>query len=288
MSGKITHEGIVKVVSKNEAIITSYASGLSQGKDRKPDADGYWDVPLSTFEVFNSVGEYYPYDAEHIANLINNEAKSPFARKLLGGYLTGEMDHPELNTDLGHLPEPVRQAEIRKQFVRNITVPMENESHHIKDIRLVVSNEPSEIPGRGNIVYVYGKVKPVGVHGKLLLEQLMNPEINVAFSIRCTTDSVKIGNVWFKTITHIITWDWVREPGLKRVNMWNSTINKIGRECRVEEIVGVYDLDVIGNITSNIGISVESAMTSNEIVDYLKQYKATNNSTVVNSILDGL
>lgn len=173
------------------------------------DGDGYYLVTLGAFNTFNTSGVFYLEDK--IRDFIHND-NYYLSKRIKQGYLYGEMGHPQRLP--GQSPTDF--------LLRTGRIDMDRISHHIKEVLFVPTNKSSGVPGQPNILLCKGWVKPAGVFGDKLQASLDNPNINTAFSLRAIHDESKKGGIPMKTITQIITWDWVLQPGMSCANKWDT------------------------------------------------------------------
>lgn len=172
-----------------------------------PDEYGYFHgVPLSVFNEKSYNGCYYESGSyfDHLTN-----ANSTFNIKLRHGNLYGEWGHPKEDHDLK----------------RVLTISRDHESHHFKAV----------YTGRnaGCEHIIYGDLKPTGPNGRWLLESLLNPHENTAFSLRCIMtenyDSQLRAPV--RTVEEFVTYDAVDMPGYIYGSKWYVEPTAAGREC---------------------------------------------------------
>lgn len=223
-------------MSANNSIIFSILRAPSSNKQPEVDANGYYKVALGAFNTFNSAGDFYLADG--VRDLIENQS-SLLHKRLVKGYLNGEMGHPQYQIGMSK----------ESYFTRNLRIEQSNISHHIKEIMLTPTNKDSGMPGKGNVIKVEGWVKPAGPHGHLLKEALDNPDQNVAFSIRSFTEDTMIGGRNIKKLLNIVTWDWVLQPGIDLANQWDNASMESYELLRVdlnELIKTSKDLDKLG------------------------------------------
>lgn len=198
------------------------------------DNNGYYKVNLGGFNVFNLHNEFYRVKD---LNALINDPKKVFYKRLHGGYLNGEAEHPKMTPGMNP----------NHYYLRNLRIALENTSHHIRsDLEIVSLNTPCNVPGAGKPVRVLGWIKPSGKHGQALQSFLDNPHQNTAFSIRAiTTPPVTIGGYVVKDVVEIITWDWVDIPGIFQANKW-STIAKENYDIALESYLkeNYSDVDI--------------------------------------------
>ena len=143
----ISYSNIKTIANKKEAF--------------KPDENGYYDLILGAFNVFNSAGEYYVL-TKNIENMFNNQ-NSILMRRLLNGYLKAELGHP---VKIGNMSD--------RDYIRRIcTIDENNVCARINSLRLVKTSMVE--PGMTDpIVLVRGKVKPFGPKKDILIEDSMS------------------------------------------------------------------------------------------------------------------
>lgn len=234
----ISKEAVIKSISATHVIMSSVQA---DGDNRviTPDENGvYRGIYLGAINVNNSAGAFYIPDVKTVAEILNDKSQ-PFARQLTNGYLQGEKKHPDL-------PPPRNKEEAMAQFVRNMTVDPDRASHSILKVELFESNIPG--PSGGKIIIFKGDIQPLdNEFGRDLKSQLDNPKINVAFSIRCgTIDTVVNGKV-HKSIKTIVTWDWVKEPGIWLASKWHT----VGTSTES------YQISQPSTADQNTGISID-------------------------------
>jgi hypothetical protein len=182
-------------------------AGTNKAGILKPDENGYYRMVLGALNVFNSSGQYWPYD---------DQAKEVFAqsgslmRRINAGTLRGEYGHPR------RLPGMTDNQYISR--ILDIYEP--NVSHHISEITIDYNSVVDKM-GR-KVLAITGLVKPQGPRGPDLLASINNPKENVCFSIRSLTDDRVMGQVVNKSIRALVTWDYVNEPGLAIATKWNN------------------------------------------------------------------
>ena len=173
-----------------------------------PDADGYFDnIPLSAFNAKSLNGCYY--NTESYLKQLTDE-HSTFNMKLRHGNLYGEWGHPTDDQDLRRI----------------CRVERTKESHHF---RSVYAGEPIA----GTETVIYGSLKPSGKWGPYLLQSLMNPYENTAFSLRCLmTETYDRGlRAHVRTVEEFVTYDAVDMPGYLYGSKWYVEATSVGREC---------------------------------------------------------
>ena len=165
-----------------------------------PDANGYYDMVIGGLNMYNSAGMKYTAVKE-VIDLFQNKSSS-FRRKVERGALRGEVGHPKF------LPGMSKDAFID----RIMTIDEKNVCCHFQEVYLDFENFKNE-DGTA-IIAIKGLVKPSGVQGEFLKQQLENPKENVCFSIRSFTEDYYEKGTLCRDIKNIITFDYVNEPGI--------------------------------------------------------------------------
>ena len=173
----------------------------------KPDENGYYPVVLGGFDIPNPQGNVYPFKA---AKTLFTES-SILMRNIESGNLYGEWGHPKR-----------QPGQTLSSYIKRCSIVDEaNIAFHIKKVEI---NDTDVKDDNGNaIVSVIGWVKGAGPRAKEFDTMLANPDQNVCFSIRASTEDVPNANGKLdRNITSIITWDFVVFPGLKVAQKYKS------------------------------------------------------------------
>lgn len=173
------------------------------------DEEGFSKVLLGSFNVFNSVGDYY--SATKAVKMIFDSSSS-FVRRINNQYLKMEQGHPKFKAGDSDAYKVQRIERVDEKYVCG----------HIKNVALENTNKLTPASGE-YIVNVVGWVKPAGPYSDSLEKFLNDPSLNGAFSGRYKFDVyvTKIGQR-IRAVKRIITWDFVNEPGIAGVNIQNS------------------------------------------------------------------
>lgn len=184
----------MSIVYQNNILI-----GTTKVGTIKPDANGYREVVLGAFNVYNSGGAYYPI--EPFKNLLLSS--SNLMRRIKDRALRSEYGHPRKGS--------MTQVEF---LARVLDILEEKTCCHIMGIELDENRVKDKETGQ-SIHAIVGKVFPSGPHGLVLEKQFNNPEESVSFSIRSiTNDRIDSSGVLIKEIKEVVTWDYVNEPGI--------------------------------------------------------------------------
>lgn len=191
---------------------TSLAAGVKGilPKDEK----GYRKMPVGGLNMYNSVGDYYPYEGvQEIFHRSNS-----FMRRIETRCLKCEEGHPEFLPGMTDDMYAQRIMHIEETRV----------CAHIKAIELDFDSLTDEA-GRP-IVAIIALMKGDGIFGPALEKSFDNTEEDVCFSIRALTENRRIVGVNNRYIRQIITWDRVTEPGLN-----------VARKMRAPSLEGFRD-----------------------------------------------
>lgn len=184
-------------------------NGLNKKGILKPDANGYYTMPIGGLNAWNSAGQYYTLQgAEQLF-----KSSSILMRRIGNGNLKSELGHP--------MPE---KGMSENQYVnRVLTIKEDNVIAHIAEVWLDMEfgkkNPQLKNP---ELVAIMGRVKPSGPHAAALQSSFDNPEENVCFSIRGLTRDVFERGICKRVLTTIVTWDCVTEPGISFANKWDA------------------------------------------------------------------
>lgn len=172
----------------------------------KPDADGRYDVSLGGLGLDNDNGDSYP-DLPEVIALFNRS--SNLQRRIQEKYLRSEWGHPKPD---GLTPDQF--------FVRILNLYEERVCNLITHVEL----EPSTDPRNGKrYTMIRGRVKPYGPAGEYVRQGFEDPDINIAYSIRCiSADKRRWDGTKTKVIREIVTWDCVTEPGIGIANKFHT------------------------------------------------------------------
>lgn len=193
----------MQAASRSVSIGCTMLKGTAKKGVLKPDADGYYEVPLGAYGAHNSVGMFY--DLASAARFF--QSGSPLFRMMEKGVLRGEYKHPHK-----------KPGESDQEYIQRIRqIDSDRVAFHIRNLRLEEGHKDDQ--GRP-IVLVIGEVRPSGPYGHVLKDALDNPHENVYFSVRSLTMDDVIRGI--KYTRDIITWDFVNEGGIYNANKYHS------------------------------------------------------------------
>ena len=180
--------------------------GTNKAGILKPDKDGYYPLVLGALNVYNSAGQFYPYES---AKQVFAESSS-LMRRIANGACRGEYGHPRMTPGMT----------TRDFLSRVMDIYEPNVCCHIRKVTVDYSSVRDE-KGRP-VIALIGEVRPCGPMGPALKASLDNPSENVCFSVRSITNDCNVGGTIHKNIRSIVTWDYVNEPGISVAKKWQS------------------------------------------------------------------
>lgn len=202
-------------------------------KASKPDADGYFDVVLAAIGVPTRSGLIY--EPEPFLECMQS-MQSKFNIMLRDGQLYGHCDHPEVRG--------------KEDIPKLLDVRMEKASHHI---RSVFAGPVLDNGAR----LICGKIKPFGPYKQELTENLLDPNMNTAFSLRSLCKEWvdnRDGRV-HRAVKVLVTFDWVGAGGYEQAaTRYAPSMESLA--------ISVNAQDFMGGAT---GIAMENIGYSNEI-----------------------
>jgi len=159
----------------------------------RQDAEGYYnDVPVAALGIASQNNTYYDVDA------FQKQMTSPdtYINKVLTqGKLYGEYGHPSI-AGMQNAAAIDRLSVIDEKSV----------SHHFRSI-----STGESLSGGGKLVVA--KLKPTGPYKQALKDSLDDPCINTAFSLRAVTSAEQRGNLSYRVMKKLVTFDAVCAGG---------------------------------------------------------------------------
>lgn len=160
----------------------------------KPDAEGFYEVTVAAIGTPTRAGVIY--EPNSLIAAMNNPT-SPFNIMLKDGNLTGEYGHPVING--------------KEDIPRLMRIDEQNVSHYFKKIWV---DENSMMVDGMETYPVKALIKPTGPKGKILEQQLQDPTLNNAFSIRSLVQPMNVqGEYEYRKVLAVVTFDAVMAPG---------------------------------------------------------------------------
>ena len=127
-----------------------------------------------------------------------------------------------------------------EQFLlRVLSLYEEKEVAHIRKVELI---DGADEQGNSCLI-MQGEVKPSGPFAAVLEAKFNNGSEDTCFSIRCLTDVRRDFGRVVKTITEIVTWDMVGEPGIAIASKYRSASTESFNS--VERIAYEFSTDIV-------------------------------------------
>lgn len=228
--------------------------GTNKGGILKPDDNGYYRLCLGAFNIYNSANIWYNHEAsKHVF-----ESSSSFMRRMSTGNLYSEEDHPQW----------VEGTPLQSYIARIKKIEPKNICAHIRDVEIV---EGPTGPDGTPMMLIYGSVKPDRERGQYLKAALDNPDQNVCFSLRALCDDQYVNGRLERTITDLITFDWVVEPGLHVAHKYNAP----GLECYIasSSVEVAVPLHIIHKLVNEATSGKSVGLESHDISDFRQVIK---------------
>lgn len=184
--------------------------GVNKVGQLEKDKDGYYHVTFGALDLPNSIGVPYSYDlCKH-----EFDPNSIFMRKVFGGKLYSEVEHPE-----PPIKDP-RHPDFEDVWIeRSRQIALTNACGHIRSVFC----DPGTDPQTGRPIWIiHGWIKPEGIHAGVLQSLLDNKHANVCFSLRSVIDTVMHKGQKVRKFQELITFDLVSEGGLHIATKYNS------------------------------------------------------------------
>lgn len=167
-----------------------------------PDSDGYYTVIVGALNCFNSAGEYYV--GEGVVEAFSQS--SLFQDRVRSGSLYAEVGHP--------VREP--GSTFADYYARVLNIRETNICGHFSEVWLDLNyGRVNKELNNPEMIAIFAKVKPCGIHAQVLQTSIETPQQNTAFSVRGITDNKERNGRVERKLTNIITFDHVYKPGIK-------------------------------------------------------------------------
>jgi hypothetical protein len=180
-------------------------NGINKAGVLKPDADGYYDMIVGGLNITNNKGEYYDYN---YGRKFFDEA-SDLVRMAKKAMLFGEQGHPKQ----GNLPDD--------KFIERLLM-VEEKSICVHHRRIWLDFDRFKDNNGRPFVGIMSSLTPSGHYAEAHQRDLDNPNINVAYSIRCFSMPHRQGGRIVKEMKHVVTFDKVTEPGIQYATKYNN------------------------------------------------------------------
>lgn len=183
-------ENVERITFTVETLVVREGQKLAR---LQADENGYYnDFPVAVLGVSTRNKTYYDV-SEFVAQI--TEPNTYLNQMIADGTLYGEYGHPNL-TNLDHGEQINRLAVIDENRI----------SHHFRKIQ---TSHDLESGGR----LITADIKPTGPYGKFLKENLDEPFMNTAFSLRSITQDRMEGDIRRRKMRKLVTFDAVAAGG---------------------------------------------------------------------------
>ena len=228
------------------------ASSLGKRGVLKPiDTSGYYAINLGGLDVYNESNALY----------VANTAKDLFKES---SHLMRRVSSGKLFNELGH-PKRIPGMTDEEYMIRILTVYEDNACSHLRKIHLEDFQDPTLNNGKP-FIRIIGEVKPMGQLGILVEDTFKTADSDACYSIRSITNDHYVGNIRYKNIKEIATWDYVLEPGIKHATKYysastegrliiNTRMLEIAKEKILKDAVGMESSTIVSSIDRLIDIS---------------------------------
>ena len=222
--------------------VDTFAMKKDQGlKAMKPDEYGYYvGVPLAGLGFPTRNNTYY--DVDSFAKCITSPT-SGFNKRLSRLQLYGERGHPKI---FGLPPD--------QQLARMLSIDENNHAVHYRS----VYTDPNLLPNGGKLIL--GDVAPAGPGAQDVKENFENPCMNTAFSLRSISNNRQKGNISYRYMKNLVTFDWVGCGGYEEASKqyaaatevyeeWSFELNEntlISNEISIENLKDTILNDILG------------------------------------------
>lgn len=224
-------------------------------KAMKPDETGYYiGMPLAGLGFPTRNNTYY--DVDSFVKCITSP-NSGFYKKLTSKQLYGERGHPKI---FGLPPD--------QQMARMLSVDENNIAVHFKSIYI----DPNTLPNGGKLIV--GDIAPAGPAAEDLRRNLENCCMNTAFSLRSISDNRQKGNLSYRYMKNLVTFDWVACGGYEQASKAYATSNEVFEEWS-------FDLGDTTLITEDIAIENLKDTILNDILGTNKVLQVSQTKNVV-------
>lgn len=221
---------------------------------------GWYRVKIGEVNAFNNKGEYY-LDTGLRELLTEKNSYLSVANRLESGLLEGEVTHP------------IREGHSDSDWLsRNLIIDGARATHKFMQIDYIVTNR-KELGN--NVVELWAWILPTENDlGRALKADLDNPDVNVAFSIRCFSKLVTYNGHPARVITKIICWDKIDIPGIKNA-VKGGSVEAITKEAGLKDYL--VDIGTLDNLV--VKLSNKALMTT-ENAGMLDTIKSLRNDLV--------
>lgn len=216
-------------------------NGTNKAGSLKKNDKGYYEMIVGALNMTNNKGEFYDYGS---GRKFFDEA-SDLVRMAEKGVLRGEYGHPT---------QEVGQSD--DAFIERLLTVKEKEAccHHR---RIWLDFDHFKDKGGRAIIGIMSEVGPSGPYGDTLIKHLENEHEDTCFSIRCFSLPRRIGGRIIKEMKHVVTFDYVNEPGILMATKYHSpTLESYGDRMFSQGAVGRTARIIAGRPGSNESTAV--------------------------------
>lgn len=259
------------------AITSDVKAGLTDHNNQlQQDTDGYFLINLGGVNIHNNKRGFYRLKDPGLLLGEGDLSDNPFRmflNMLKNGYVLGEHDHPKFEPSMNAL----------SYMERYKSIPRNRASHTIRyPLVLRPLDEETKVPGAGQPTRIMGWIKPIlGPFGEALRNQLLDPAVNVAFSIRSITKPAGTSDgIEILDLVDIVTFDWVNSPGIAAANKFSTLRGESDSSIAVNipdsvlEASYKIDLDaVVAQIYAKMDNGHLKAEAGEDLLSYVKQIK---------------
>lgn len=223
----------------------------------KPDAEGYYEMPIGALNCKNSLGEFYTDEnVEKIFSLSGD-----LMRKIKDGKLFGEWGHP--------VQQP---GESDRDFMRRSCTINDKETCVFFSKVWITREVTPEMRAFGipeNAAIIMGRFKPMGKLWETLQRSLDDPNVNTSFSGRYLTRDRHYRGVCYVIVEGVVTWDAVGDQG--------HAVAEKAFATRLESHSTKITPRMVSNLREDIAsgsIRMESASGALEVVNTAQRFFA--------------
>lgn len=181
-------------------------NGTNKAGTLKKNANGTYDAIVGALNMVNNKGEFYDFES---GKKFFDEA-SDLCRMAVKGVLRGEYGHP--NQETGQSDD---------KFIERL-LRIDEKSVAVFHRRIWMDFDRFRDQNGKPFIGLMSEVFPDGPYGSVLDNQINTGIMNVCFSIRCFSLPRRIAGRIVKEMKHVVTFDYVNEPGIAQATKYNS------------------------------------------------------------------
>jgi len=235
---------------RNDIYFVAETEMSSNGRKLKtltPDEDGFFKgLPMAVLGI--PTRNNTQYDSNSLIDAIDNP-QTTFNRRLKDAELFGEYGHPFTYKPLSDPKTSVR------------VLGLNPEKKAVLYRKFYCKRDTEQ-----NLDMIYADLKPMGPYAKYAEEQLLDPSANFSSSLRAISSQEKRGNILFRRVMNLITFD-VCVPG-----GGFQQASKRYQDASFENFAEIMDHDTMAAISNNAeSIAMEGLLTDTELNDIFKK-----------------